>query len=56
MASHQTNSARRVVIVGGGVSGLSIAVRLSQSGLAGDATGSLGPGACRVQQEPGLAL
>ena len=33
MASDQTNSSRRVVIVGGGVSGLSIAVRLSQSGL-----------------------
>jgi glycine/D-amino acid oxidase-like deaminating enzyme len=33
MASFPTNSSRRIVIVGGGVSGLSIAVRLSQSGL-----------------------
>jgi glycine/D-amino acid oxidase-like deaminating enzyme len=33
MASYQKNASRRVVIIGGGVSGLSIAVRLSQSGL-----------------------
>jgi glycine/D-amino acid oxidase-like deaminating enzyme len=33
MSSLPTNSSRGIVIVGGGVSGLSIAVRLSQSGL-----------------------
>ena len=33
MASFRINPSRRIVIVGGGVSGLSIAVRLSQSGL-----------------------
>ena len=33
MMTRNKHTARRIVIVGGGVSGLSIAVRLSQSGL-----------------------